>query len=706
MGAAHSAEGLTCLENPPKKNTASEPYSIVIPNTATAERGAIRRCGLPQSVSQGIVLAFNGAHTVYENFRRGVRVNPDGPCLGRREVDSAGNATPYVFETYREIEERIDHFASGLEEERLTLPNPDGMKLLALYSRNRPEWVIAEQAAFVHSAMTVPLYDTLGHDTVEFVLKETGLTTVVCGSAAELQMVASVAEGGNCPMLQNVVVMDGVSERDRAEAVRMGLRRVYTFIELEGIGASHVHPHRPPAATDMATFCYTSGTTGNPKGALLTHQNFIAGAAAAFLMETVKPCADDFYLSFLPLPHIFERMVHVTHLNNGAAIGFYRGDPTLLLEDLRALRPTTLAMVPRVMNRLHDNIVYGVMGMGGMKARLFVKACEAKVRGLHRGRLKHALWDTLVFGKIKEAIGLDRVRVMLTGAAPVATHVITFMRIVVGSPLLEGYGQTETTAGATMTQKDDFSAGHVGGPFSCNEICLKDIPEMGYRHTDTWHGGDPRDSEGGGIPCDGRGEVCFRGGNIFVGYYKQEDKTREAFDEDGWLQSGDIGLWTADGALKIIDRKKNIFKLAQGEYIAPEKLENIHTQSPLVAQSFVHGDSFRSYLVAIIVPDPEAVASWAKANGCGAASLAGLCRDPRLKAEVMEELHTIAERSKLQRFEEVRAVYLEPDPFSVQNGLLTPTLKLKRPQALAKYAEIIGDLYVSTAVVASPRAKL
>ncbi|CAN0362753.1 unnamed protein product, partial [Discosporangium mesarthrocarpum] len=227
------------------------------------------------------------------------------------------------------------------------------------------------------------------------------------------------------------------------------------------------------------------------------------------------------------------------------------------------------------------------------------------------------------------------------------------------------YGQTETSAGATMTNHGDFSTGHVGGPFSCTEICLVDVPEMGYLHTDTWHGDDPRGGGRGGIPCRGRGEVCFRGTNVFVGYYKMEEKTREAFDNDGWLHSGDIGLWTADGALKIIGellaafgyRKKNIFKLSQGEYVAPEKIENVHSQSPLVAQSFVHGDSLRSSLVAVVVPDPDAAAAWASKNGVsGTVSMSELCADPRLKAQVMEELKLVGERAKLQRYEEVMAM--------------------------------------------------
>ncbi|CAM9937081.1 unnamed protein product, partial [Phaeothamnion confervicola] len=264
----------------------------------------------------------------------------------------------------------------------------------------------------------------------------------------------------------------------------------------------------------------------------------------------------------------------------------------------------------------------------------------------------------------------------------------------------------------------DFSCGHVGGPLPCTEIRLVDVPEMGYRHTDSWHGGDPRSSgrkgggnggggRGGGIPCSGRGEVCFRGTNVFAGYYRQEDKTREAFDADGWLHSGDIGLWTADGALMIIDRKKNIFKLSQGEYVAAEKIENIHSQSPLVAQSFVHGDSLQSCLVAVVVPDPDAVATWAAAcsrgstggggGGGAAAAFEAACASPELRDAVMTELVACGKRAGLQGFEFVRAVHVEAVPFSVENGMLTPTFKLKRAEARQKYAAVIDDLYASLA---------
>ncbi|KAG5193026.1 long chain acyl-CoA synthetase [Tribonema minus] len=695
---------LNCLERPPRRSGTGIPYSVVVPNSEAEGKGATRRCALPGVSAAGPQLALFGCYTSYETFRRGAAQAPDAPCLGHRAVDSAGQPTPYIFQSYREVLARVDRLAAGLEQERLTPPNADGMKLLGLYSRNRPEWVIGEQAAFAHGGVTVPMYDTLGPETVEFVVAQTGLVAVLCGGEAELRRLAAAARGGACATLAAAVTMDPVGPAARSAAEVAGLR-VYLMSELEEIGAAHLEawPHRPPSANDIATFCYTSGTTGNPKGALIRHVNMVSDAAGCYAMGLAHCTPDEVYFSYLPLPHIFERQVQVAVFCGGAPVGFWRNNPLELVADMAALRPVLMPAVPRVLNRLHDKITHGMLAAGGLKARLFVRACEAKVRGLHNGTNKHALWDRLIFAKLRAALGMDRLRLVVTGSAPIAPHVLTFMRILLGCDLIEGYGQTETCAGATITMPGDFSAGHVGGPFPCTEICLMDVPEMGYLHTDSWHGGDPREGGGGGEPCAGRGEICFRGTNVFAGYYKDPEKTAEAIDADGWLHSGDIGLWTADGALRIIDRKKNIFKLSQGEYIAPEKIENVHVQSPLVAQSFVYGDSLRSALVAVVVPDADAVVAWhAARHGSAAAAasnaavdLEALCASAALREAVMEQLAAAAARAGLQRFERVRRVHLEPAPFTPENGLLTPTMKLKRAEAAAHYASVLDELYAA-----------
>lgn len=245
----------------------------------------------------------------------------------------------------------------------------------------------------------------------------------------------------------------------------------------------------------------------------------------------------------------------------------------------------------------------GISSVGGFKKKLFDQALKTKAEGLKCGSLKHTLYDRLIFSKIKKGLGMDHLRIMISGSAPLGENVMIFFRCMLGVPVVEGYGQTEGTACSSISHPDDITTvGHVGGPSGATEIVLVDVPEMGYRHTDREHRGKP---------CFGRGEICVRGPTIFKGYYKDEDNTREAIDGEGWLHSGDIGMWREDGTLQIIDRKKNIFKLAQGEYVAPEKIENVLCRSILIGQVFVYGDSLQSYLVAVVVPDEEPTRNWA-----------------------------------------------------------------------------------------------
>jgi len=227
-------------------------------------------------------------------------------------------------------------------------------------------------------------------------------------------------------------------------------------------------------------------------------------------------------------------------------------------------------------------------------------------------------------------------------------------------------------------------------PSACIELKLVDVPEMGYFHTDTTHeAGDGS----GGIPCLGRGEIVYRGPTVFSGYLKMPEQTAEVLDSDGWLYSGDIGMMTLDRKLKIIDRKKNIFKLSQGEYIAPEKIENIHIQSKFVMQSFVYGDSLQSHLVAIIVPDPEVIHRWAKDTGKSNVPFSELCNSRELNDIIMNDLNNLGKHAKLSGFEFVKAIYLESEPFSPMNDTMTPTFKLKRQYLRDKYKGIIQDLY-------------
>lgn len=250
---------------------------------------------------------------------------------------------------------------------------------------------------------------------------------------------------------------------------------------------------------------------------------------------------------------------------------------------------------------------------------------------------------------------------------------------------MAGYGQTEGAAAATLSHPDDIATvGHVGGPTASVEIALFDVPEMGYYHTDADHRGQP---------CEGRGEICIRGPSVFKGYYKDPEKTKETIDEEGWLHSGDVGLWRLNGALQIIDRKKNIFKLSQGEYVAPEKIENVLMHSPFISQIFVYGDSLQSSLVAIVVPEEEVVMSWAAKTEAKKAPFTEHCQSSLLSDVIMLDIRRLSMDNGLHGFETPKAIALDSNPFSLENGLLTPTFKLKRKEIREKYQDKIAELY-------------
>uniref|UniRef100_A0A8C0UCF5 Long-chain-fatty-acid--CoA ligase n=1 Tax=Cyanistes caeruleus TaxID=156563 RepID=A0A8C0UCF5_CYACU len=423
---------------------------------------------------------------------------------------------------------------------------------------------------------------------------------------------------------------------------------------------------------DLAVICFTSGTTGNPKGAMITHQNIVSNASA-FVKTTEKsftPSTDDVLISFLPLAHMFERIVECVVLCHGARIGFFQGDIRLLMDDLKTLQPTVFPVVPRLLNRMFDKV------NTSLKRWLLDFASKRKEAELRSGIVRNnSFWDKVIFRKIQASLG-GRVKLMVTGAAPVSASVLTFLRAALGCQFYEGYGQTECTAGCSLSLPGDWTAGHVGAPMPCNIIKLVDVQEMNY------------------LAAKGEGEVCIKGLNVFRGYLKDPEKTAEALDKDGWLHTGDIGKWLPNGTLKIIDRKKHIFKLAQGEYIAPEKIENVYLRCEAVAQVFVHGESLQAFLVAVVVPDPDTLHNWAKKKGFEG-SYKELCGNKDVKKYILEDMVRIGKESGLKSFEQVKDIVLHTEMFSIENGLLTPTLKAKRPELRKYFQSQIDELYAN-----------
>ncbi|XP_037781180.1 LOW QUALITY PROTEIN: long-chain-fatty-acid--CoA ligase 1-like [Penaeus monodon] len=603
----------------------------------------IRVSRLTKEAREGKFMKFlyEDTRTLYDVFRRGVRESNNGPCLGWRE----GPGKPYQWLHYNEALLRAKNFGAGLVASGL----PSGPEtFVGIYSQNCPEWILTEQGLYCQSMVIVPLYDTLGPEACNFIINQASITTVVCQDDRKMSQLLQ-----NPPKcLKMLVAMKDVTPETAERAKKLGIT-IKFFEQIESLGAASDIPE------------------------LVGEMNTLLQISCTLLQLASQPHKSDVMISFLPLAHMLERCCEVAVYIAGGAVGFFSGDIRNLADDYKALRPTITPSVPRLMNRVYDKVTTSVNG-SSFKKLMLKMAIASKKSDLERGVVRRSsIWDKLVFKKVQDGMG-GRLRLLVVGSAPLAGNVLTFMRVALGCVIVEGYGQTECGAPSTLTIQGDYRPDHVGPPIACNAIKLVDVPDMDY------------------YAAQGQGEVCIKGSNVFKGYFKDPEKTKEAVDAGGWLHTGDIGQWLPSGTLKIIDRKKHIFKLSQGEYIAPEKIENIYVRSQYVAQVFVHGESLKSCVVAIIVPEVEAVKNWAREQEIPG-TLSVLCANPHVKQLIMDDIVNLGKQAGLKSFEQVKDIYLHPDLFSVQNGLLTPTLKSKRPQLKKYFTPQIDDMYAKLA---------
>lgn len=621
-----------------------------------------------------------GLKNLRDNFEASVNKYPNRPCLGFRRVGEDGQAGPYEFLTYREVADNVAAVHGAYES--LGLGPRDSVGIIG---PNCMELMTALQALNRMNGVCVPLYDTLGDSAVEYIIKHAECKLIIA-QGDKLGLVGRALAKGAKDTVKTGVVYWGKAAPDAIKSVTSQGLTVRSWDELLEAGRKNPVAARDAQPTDLCTIMYTSGTTGDPKGVMTTHEAVLSTVSGviAFLDESKENFGpDDIYLSYLPMAHIFDRVVEEFMLHIGGSIGYWQGDIKKIMSDIDALKPTLFVGVPRVFERIVSGVEDQLKKAGWLKNAIFKYAYHRKLWYMQGGwRFDRAsvISDVLVFNKLKAKLG-GRVRVILSGGAPISAAIEEFLKVTMCAPVVQGYGLTETCAASFISYPYDYEqTGTVGPPMPHTELRLEAVPEMGY---------DP-------LASPPRGEVCIRSTGVFKGYYKNEDMTKQSIDKDGFFHTGDIGEIMPTGALKIIDRMKNLFKLSHGEYIAVERVENEYKSSPLVEQLWIYGNSFESFLVAVLVPKEQAVRDLAAGKGIDNAAnrpLKELLSDSAVEQLVLSELKSTAKAAKLKGFEEIKAVKLESEPFSVENDLMTPSFKLKRAPLLKRYQKDVDRMY-------------
>jgi long-chain acyl-CoA synthetase len=561
--------------------------------------------------------------------------------------DSSGQ---WVSKSYREVGDIVRRLALGLIE--LGIEKGDKVSILA---NTRPEWTYFDFAALTVGATVVPIYQTNSPDECQYVLENSDAKAVIVEDSEQLAKIEEIRD--RAPKLEHVIRMEGTG----------GAISMDELIEA-GSGRSDAEwEQRWQSVTpdDICTFIYTSGTTGPPKGCVISHGNYRSMVTMA-LDESVLERNTTTYL-FLPLAHSFALLIQLLSFDLGGNIAYWERDPLKIVPNLAEVKPDYFPSVPRIFEKIYTAATSEVEKSGGLKKLVFNWAVGVgrKVRERERGgrpigwllRNQYKIADEQVLSKIRALFG-GRIKNCVTGAAPINPEILRFFDAA-GVLILEGWGMTETSTAATVARPDAFKFGKVGRAFNGCEIKIADD-----------------------------GEILVRGPNIFQGYYKNEEATRETL-EDGWLHTGDIGELDEDGYLSITGRKKDIIITAGGKNITPANLEAEIKQSPYVSQCVVIGDR-RPYLVALITLDMEECAKLAEEKGWPA-DPAELRHHEGMRALIQEHLDEVNE--KFARVEQVKKFEILPHDLSQETGELTPTLKVKRNVVADKYEKDVDALY-------------
>jgi long-chain acyl-CoA synthetase len=555
--------------------------------------------------------------------------------------------------SYAELGRAVHEIAGGLA--ALGIERGDHVAILA---GTRPEWTLADLGALCAGATVVPVYHTSSPEECAYILEHAGVRAIFCEDAEQVAKVAQVRD--ECPALEHVIVIEDPAPSGSVPLVALRQLGAESGHEVVAARLARVTPQ------DVATIVYTSGTTGPPKGCVITHSSLLATVAMYVRELELRDSRMVIYL-FLPLAHSLARVAQLATLQAGGTLAFWGGEPARIIDELAELRPTHFPSVPRIYEKVHSAVLTDVAQQGRVKRALFdwalrqgsrARAAAREGAGLGRSAaLQHRLADRLVLSKVRGVFG-DRLELALCGAAPIGREVLEFFDAC-GVLILEGYGMTETCAAATLNTPRAARFGSVGRPLAGTEVA---------------------------IAADG--EVLMAGPQVFAGYHRDAEATREVL-EDRWLRSGDLGEVDEDGYLHITGRKKDLIITSSGKNISPENLESALRETRWISQAVVAGDR-RSYLVALLTLDPEEAPKLARELGI-APDLATMAADPGVRDLLQRDVDAV--NTRFARIEQIKRFEILERDLSQAEGELTPTLKVKRPVIHRRYADRFERLY-------------
>ncbi len=562
--------------------------------------------------------------------------------------------------TYREFGDRVKNFALGLA----SLGVKKGDRI-ALLSENRPEWAISDLAILSLGAINVPIYPSLIPKQIEYILNDSEAKVIITSISEQTNKIQEIIT--DLPVLKYIVHIDSPASFAKNMIPFADVSEKGQKFEKENTNF-YANTVASIKADDPCGIIYTSGTTGNPKGVVLTHNNFLSNVKGG--IATLRIGSDDIFLSFLPLCHVFERMAgHFCPLCVGATIAYAESIDTVA-QNLGEVKPTIMTSVPRFFEKMYNRVLENAAAGGAAKKKIFNWALKtgdkfSKVQDKNKVggflKFKHNLATKLVFSKLQERVG-GRLRFFVSGGAPLSKEIGEFFYSA-GIKILEGYGLTESSPVIAVNLEEKFKFGTVGPALKAGGVEIKIAED---------------------------GEVLTRGPHVMKEYYKKPAETKEVIDENGWLHTGDIGFLDEDGFLTITDRKKNIIVTSGGKNIAPAPIENTILTSPLIEQILIIGDK-RKFISALIVPNFEMIKNYAEENKIQYQNEEELVQNQKINQLISNEINRLS--ADLARYEQIKAFRLLPKVFTIQDDELTPTLKIKRKFVEQKFADLIESMY-------------